>query len=90
MAAKASSRKLLARHGVIPLRKMVRYPELKDAGVVNNRVTLQNIIKNDGFPPPVKIGGWACAWFQDEVEAYLERKRLANRGRPTEHARAEA
>ncbi len=33
------------------MRKRLRYRDLKARGIVNNRPTLSNWIRNEGFPP---------------------------------------
>lgn len=52
-------------------KKYLRYPDLVDAGIVNNRTTLTRWIKTQGFPEGVLLGPSSRAWPVDEVEAWL-------------------
>jgi predicted DNA-binding transcriptional regulator AlpA len=61
---------------------MVQFAGLKQAGIVNNRVTLdrwRNAPDPDRrFPDPVPLGPNSIAWFEDEVLEWLA-KRCAER-----------
>jgi predicted DNA-binding transcriptional regulator AlpA len=50
--------------------KYLRYPDLVEAGIVANRVTLHRMIKS-GFPPGRLLGPNTRAWTETEVEAWL-------------------
>ncbi len=56
--------------------RQLRYRDLKARGIVNNRVTLGNWIRDQGFPPGQLIGPNTRTWTEDEVADYLK-------GRPT-------
>ena len=58
------------------MRKRLRYRDLKERGVVKNRPTLQNWIRDRGFPPGQLTGPNSRTWGEAEVEAWLA-------GRPT-------
>jgi predicted DNA-binding transcriptional regulator AlpA len=51
--------------------KYLRYPDLVEAGVVANRVTLHRMIKSQGFPPGRLLGLNTRAWTETEVEEWL-------------------
>jgi predicted DNA-binding transcriptional regulator AlpA len=67
--------------------KFIRYPDLKQKGVVNSRMTLKRLIDDHGFPPGVLITPNARAWDEAEVDGWLAarpsaRKTSPARGRP--------
>jgi hypothetical protein len=55
----------------------LRFPVLKDRDIVRNWTTLGRLINEQGFPPGIRIGAQARAWREDEVEAWLESRRIA-------------
>jgi predicted DNA-binding transcriptional regulator AlpA len=57
--------------------KRLRYPDLVEAGIVNNRVTLSAWIREQGFPQGQMIGPNTRSWSETEVAAWLN-------SRPTE------
>ena len=61
------------------LKKLVRFKDLKERGIVSNRVTLQRRIKDQGFPPGFLLGPNSRAWTEDEIEAHLEKLRQVER-----------
>ncbi len=52
--------------------KYLRYPDLVERQIVNNRTTLARWIKDHGFPPGVLLGPNSRAWPDDQVESWLE------------------
>lgn len=48
-----------------------RFPELKEAGIVNNRVTLRRWVEKGYFPFPVRLGPNSVAWVADEVDQWV-------------------
>jgi hypothetical protein len=54
------------------MRKRLRYADLEGLGIVNNRVTLQNWIRDRGFPPGQLTGPNSRTWTEIEVQAYLD------------------
>ena len=57
--------------------KRLRYRDLKECGIVRNRVTLANWIRKLGFPPGQLTGPNTRTWDEDtEILPWLE-------GRPT-------
>ena len=57
----------------MPLATHLRLPELTQRLGVG-RSTVYKLIKQDGFPKPVKIGRRLSAWNEDEVQAFLQRQ----------------
>ena len=63
----------------MPLAMYLRLPELTQRlGIA--RSTVYKLIKNDGFPKPVKITRRTSVWSEDEVQAYLDRQRTEPNG----------
>ena len=54
------------------MRNRVRFDDLQKRGVVNNRVTLSNWIRKEGFPPGQLTGPNTRTWDEEEVEAWLK------------------
>ncbi len=59
------------------MRKRLRYRDLKERGIVRNRPTLGNWIRDRGFPPGQLTGPNTRTWDEDEVQAWID-------SRPTE------
>ncbi len=57
--------------------KILRFKDLKERGIVSNRVTLSRRIKDHGFPPGFLLGPNSRAWTEDEIEAHVEKLRGA-------------
>lgn len=55
--------------------KFLRYPDLKERGIVNNRMTLHNWIKTGNFPRGVFLGPNTLAWTEAEVQQWIDSKR---------------
>lgn len=51
--------------------KYLRYADLVERQIVNNRTTLQRWIRDYGFPPGVLLGPNTRAWPVDQVDAWL-------------------
>jgi predicted DNA-binding transcriptional regulator AlpA len=62
----------------MPIAKHLRFPDLVDAGIVANRVTLARMIKS-GFPPGRLLGPNTRAWTEIEIQTWLD-------ARPVERA----
>ncbi|MBN2701181.1 MAG: AlpA family transcriptional regulator [Methylothermaceae bacterium] len=50
--------------------KILRRPEVLDRVGVG-RTTLYDLIKNEGFPEPRKLGGRAVGWIEEEVNEWI-------------------
>lgn len=58
------------------LGKYLRMPDLtRKLGLA--RSTVYKIIKEEGFPPPIKLSRRAVAWDEQEVDAYLTQRKEA-------------
>jgi len=52
--------------------KYLRYADLVERQIVNNRTTLSRWIRDYDFPAGVLLGPNSRAWRSDRVEAWLE------------------
>ena len=50
---------------------LLRFVDLKERKIVNNRVTLQDWIHRFGFPPGRLLGPNTRAWTEDEIAEWL-------------------
>ena len=64
------------------MRKRLRYRDLVERGVVRNRPTLQNWIRDRGFPPGQLTGPNTRTWGEDEVQEYLDSRPSAPKPAP--------
>ena len=53
----------------------LKFSDLKEKGIVTNRVTLQRWIENGDFPAGIKLGPNTRAWTEDEIKEWYERRR---------------
>ncbi len=53
-------------------KKLIRYHQIKQRGIVRNRMTLKRWIDGQGFPPGIKLGPNTRAWYESDVEAWVE------------------
>ena len=60
---------------VTTMPKFSRFPDLVEAGYVNNRMTLQRWIERGIFPPPVDLGPNTIAWAVEDLTEYDDRVR---------------
>ena len=51
---------------------ILRYTDLQEAGIVNNRATLYRWIKDCGFPQGFLLGPNSRGWPENEVEDWLK------------------
>jgi predicted DNA-binding transcriptional regulator AlpA len=81
------------------MRKRLRYRDLLALGIVSNRVTLQNWIRDRDFPRGQLTGPNSRTWSEDEVQDWLDSRPTAAkpalpakrpRGRPRKSATTEA
>jgi predicted DNA-binding transcriptional regulator AlpA len=63
------------------MRKRLRFADLLALGIVKNRVTLQNWIRDQGFPRGQLTGPNSRTWDEGEIQAWLD-------SRPTDPKRA--
>jgi prophage regulatory protein len=62
-------------------RRLVPYPGLKERGIPFTRVHLRRLEDADKFPQHIDLGENTIAWFEDEIDDYLEQKAAARRRR---------
>jgi len=62
----------------VPLtsKKLLRFCDLVDRNIVANRMTLKRWIDDQGFPPGFMLGPNSRAWPEDEVEAWIEARKV--------------
>jgi predicted DNA-binding transcriptional regulator AlpA len=58
---------------------LLRYRDLRAAGIVRNRTTLQRWINSGHFPAPIKIGPNTSAWRLVDVETWLSQRAAASK-----------
>ena len=64
------------------MQKRLRYADLRALGVVNNRVTLNNWIRNLGFPSGQLTGPNSRTWGEAEVQAWIAKRPTAPKPTP--------
>jgi predicted DNA-binding transcriptional regulator AlpA len=69
------------------VQKRLRYRDLEERGVVNNRPTLRNWIRDRGFPPGQLTGPNSRTWSEDEVQAWLDSRPTAPKAAPVVEGR---
>jgi hypothetical protein len=67
--------------------RRLRFRELKERGIVENRVTLGNWVKTLGFPAGQLTGPNSRTWGEDEVQAWLDRRPTAPKVTPSSPGR---
>lgn len=55
---------------IIGTTPLLRYSDLKARKIVNNRQTLKNWIKHQGFPPGKMLGPNTRVWTEAEIGEY--------------------
>jgi prophage regulatory protein len=51
--------------------KVLRYGDLREIGVIKNRMTLSRWVKAGRFPRPLRLGKNSVAWRFSDVEQWL-------------------
>jgi hypothetical protein len=64
------------------MQKRLRYRDLKERGIVNNRTTLANWIQNLGFPCGQLTGPNTRTWGEDEIVDFLNSRPTAPKAAP--------
>ncbi len=52
--------------------KYLRFPDLQDQGIINNRMTLYRWIRLHGFPKGILLGPNTRVWPDDEVATWIK------------------
>jgi hypothetical protein len=55
----------------MPERKLVKFSDLKNRGIVENHTRLRDLIEQQNFPPGIWTGPNSHRWWDDEIEAWL-------------------
>ncbi|RUX27240.1 hypothetical protein EOA13_21230 [Mesorhizobium sp. M7A.F.Ca.US.011.01.1.1] len=58
----------------------LRFKDLQSRGIVQNWPTLLDWVKFEGFPPGRYFGANTRVWADDEIEAWVASRPLANNG----------
>jgi hypothetical protein len=61
---------------------LLRYLNLVERGIVNNRTSLRNLIEEGGFSEGFLLGPNSRAWWEDEVEEWLANRPTARKPAP--------
>jgi predicted DNA-binding transcriptional regulator AlpA len=56
-------------------RRYLRADELIEIGIVANRTTLERLVRDGKFPPPLRLNVKTVLWDTMEVAALLEQRR---------------
>jgi predicted DNA-binding transcriptional regulator AlpA len=59
------------------LSRLLRFRDLKARGLVNNWVTLNRWIQEQGFPPGRLLGPNTRVWTEAEIEAWVASRPVA-------------
>lgn len=60
--------------------KLLRFADLRDAGIVTSWPQLRRLQEKHGFPAGFKISEHSRVWDLAEIEAFLESRREASAG----------
>lgn len=63
-------------------RSLLRFKHLKANNIADNWPQLKNLIDSHDFPPGFKPSPNVRAWFEDDVEAWLEARAAAEEAKP--------
>lgn len=53
----------------------LRFDDLRERRIVNNRTTLSRWIRERGFPPGILLGPNTRVWSEEEIETWIEKMR---------------
>jgi predicted DNA-binding transcriptional regulator AlpA len=67
------------------MHRRLRFNDLVALGLVNNRATLANWIRDRGFPRGQLIGPNFRVWNENEVQRWLEQRPSAPKPTPNRH-----
>jgi predicted DNA-binding transcriptional regulator AlpA len=56
--------------------RLIRFRDLRERNVVTNWPTLLRLIQREKFPPGMRLGAQTRAWREDEVEGWLDSRRI--------------
>jgi prophage regulatory protein len=58
-----------------PQRRLLRCAATRAKAGFTANSTLYGAMEHHGFPRPIKIGNRSVAWVEDEVDAWIERRK---------------
>ena len=64
------------------MNRLLRFRDLRERGIVRNRVTLKNWIRDLGFPPGQLTGPNTRTWGEGEVNDWLDTRPVAPKPLP--------
>lgn len=70
------------------MKKLIRYPDLVEKGVVNSRMTLKRLIDTQGFPPGQLITPNSRAWAEADVDNWIQTRPVARKTEARRQAQA--
>ncbi len=59
------------------MRQVRRFQDLKAAGIVKNWPHLKRLVEHHGFPPGRKLSDNIRAWFDEEIDPWIDSRPLA-------------
>jgi predicted DNA-binding transcriptional regulator AlpA len=63
--------------------RLLRFRDLRERGICGNWPMMRRLIERHGFPPGIRLGTQMRAWREDEVEAWIDSRRI-----PTDEVRS--
>lgn len=57
-------------------KRLLRYHDLKERQIVNNRVTLNDWVKKGIFPPGFQLGERTRAWTEESIDEWLASRKV--------------
>lgn len=64
--------------------KLLRFSDLKAAGIVRSRMQLKRLQEGAGFPPGFRLSANTRVWRQSEIQLWIERREQDGGGATTE------
>ncbi len=60
------------------MKLLLRFSDLRDRGIVNNRATLARWIQQLGFPVGIKLGANTRVWSEEEIDEWIDARRAVS------------
>jgi predicted DNA-binding transcriptional regulator AlpA len=64
------------------MERFIRWPDIQARGIANNRVTLNDLIRKEGFPEGKRLSAVTIAWIESEVDAWQASRPSASLAKP--------
>jgi hypothetical protein len=65
---------------ITPKRVVLRFADLKKRGVVSGWTKLRSLIEHEEFPPGFYLAANSRAWFEHDINEWLDTRTAANSG----------